>query len=91
MRGRERVEQVPQPGRTIWLLWEDGADRAITGFKPEIGPGYADFVIEPGRIYNLYIDTPAGIPVSTLQVAPCTPEEGGGWMARSLIILEESE
>jgi len=91
VRGRERVEQVPQPGRAIWLLWEDGADRAITGFKPEIGPGYADFVIEPGRVYNLYIDTPTGIPVSTLQVAPCTPEEGAGWMARSLIVLEEIE
>jgi hypothetical protein len=91
VRGRERVEQEPQPGREIWLIWEEGADRAITGFRPELGLGYADFIIEPGYVYNLYVDTPTGIPISTLQVAPCTPDEGAGWIVRTLIVQENRD
>jgi len=88
VRSRARVVQTPQPGRTIWLLWEDGADRAVTGFRPELGLGYADFTVEPGRVYKVYIDTPTGAPISTLQTEPCTPDEGGGWIARVLTVLE---
>jgi len=88
VRSRERVVQTPQPGRTIWLLWEDGADRAVTGFRPELGLGYADFTVAPGRVYKVYIDTPTGAPLSTLQTEPCTPDEGGGWIARVLTVLE---
>jgi hypothetical protein len=75
-------------GREIWLMWDDGADRAFTGFRPEYGLGYADFVVEPGRIYNLYIDNPWGVPLLVLQVEPCTQEEGGGWISRKLIVVE---
>ncbi len=75
-------------GREIWLMWDDGADRAFTGFRPEFGLGYADFIVEPGRIYNLYIDNPWGVPLLVLQVEPCTPEEGGGWISRKLIVVE---
>ncbi len=88
VRGRERSVQEPQPGRELWLLWEDGADHAFTGFKPEQGLGYADFVIAPGRVYKLYIGAITGVPIATLQVTPCTPEEGAGWATYSLIILE---
>ncbi|HNT74019.1 MAG TPA: hypothetical protein PKH77_03250 [Anaerolineae bacterium] len=88
VRGRSQVVQVPQPGRTVWLLWEDGADRAVTGFRPEFGLGYADFIVEPGRIYKVYVDTPTGAPLVTVQTEPCTPDEGGGWIARVLTILE---
>ena len=92
VRRREVVEDVPVPGREVWLLWEDGADRATTGFKPEFDPGYADFVVGPGHVYKLYIDIPQGVPVTTVQVEPCTPAEGRGWISRWLVIhLEDND
>jgi hypothetical protein len=89
IRRRETVEYDALPGREVWLIWENGADRAITGFKPELGLGYADFTVEPGHVYKLYIDIPQGIPVTTIQVEPCMPTEGTGWISRALVILEE--
>lgn len=89
--GHEHREYVGQPMRAIWLLWDEGADRAITGLRPERGLGYADFDIEPGRTYNLYVDEAVGLPVLTVQVEPCLPEEGTGWLSRFLIIEEVRE
>ncbi len=89
IRGREEQEQVGLPMRQVWLTWEDGADRAITGFRPERGLGYADFQVEPGRRYNLYIDSPGGLPVLSFQVEPCPPSEGAGWVSRHMVLLEE--
>ncbi|MDF1512200.1 MAG: hypothetical protein P1S60_00165 [Anaerolineae bacterium] len=91
-------EETPEPelhtrnwGRQIWLLWDDGADRAFTGFRPAYGQGYADFTVIPGRTYNLYIDNPWGVPFMVLQVEPCTPQEGEGWISRKLVIVEGLE
>ena len=86
---RERQEQVGEPMRELWLTWDGGADRAITGFKPEHGLGYADFTVQPGRSYNLYLDSPTGLPLFGFQIEPCLPSEGTGWMSRSLILLKE--
>lgn len=91
VRRREQVEWLPLPGREVWLLWEDGADRAVTGFNPERGLGYADFIVAPGRVYKLYIDIPRGAPISTIQVEPCTAGEGEGWISRLLVLLAQEE
>ena len=91
VRRREEVEWLPLPGREIWLLWEDGADRAVTGFNPEMGLGYADFTVAPGRVYKLYIDVPSGAPVSTIQVEPCTADEGEGWISRLLVFMAQED
>ena len=45
----------------------------------------------PGRSYNLYVDTPGGLPILTVQVEPCPPDEGTGWVSRSLVLWEEPE
>jgi hypothetical protein len=78
-------------GREIWLLWDNGADRAYTGFRPSRGIGYADFNVEPGQTYNVYIDNPWGVPLIVLQVEPCLPVEGGGWLSRKLVVVEGLE
>jgi hypothetical protein len=91
VRRREEVEWLPLPGREVWLLWEDGADRAVTGFNPEKGLGYVDFTVAPGRVYKLYIDVPRGAPVSTIQVEPCTGDEGEGWISRLLVLMAQED
>ncbi len=88
VRGRERQRSVGLPGREIWLLWTGGADHAFTGLRPAQGLGYADFSVEPGQIYNLYIETPTGAPVTTLKVEACVTEEGrSGWNSWLVILL----
>jgi hypothetical protein len=41
------------PGVEIAVSWATGKDTFFTGFKPDIDPGYADFQMEPGRIYQI--------------------------------------
>lgn len=86
VRGREERRVVGVPGREIWLLWPGGADRAFTGLRPAQGLGYADFVVAPQQIYNLYIEMPTGAPLATLGVTSCRTTEGtDGW--RSWLII----
>lgn len=40
-------------GVEILITWSGGRDRFFTGFKPEIDPGYADFQMEPGQLYQI--------------------------------------
>jgi len=41
------------PGEQVRARWDDGEDLFVTGLKPERGPAYADFEMEPGRAYTL--------------------------------------
>jgi hypothetical protein len=59
------------PGVQVWLTWPGGADRAVTGLKPQGGAGYADFNLEPGVDYALSIGE-LGVPLVTdLRIEPC--------------------
>ncbi len=90
VRGRERLERVGLPGVQIWLLWEDGADHAVTGFRPTQGLGYADFEVMPEQTYNLYIEAPIGIPMASLNVRRCMNADGElAWTGWGLLVLKQ--
>lgn len=76
----EGEERTPLPGVVLWLTWPGGADRAVTGLRPEVDLGYADFTLETGVSYALSVDEPVAPLISGLTVQPC-PEEGlmGSW------------
>ncbi len=79
------------PGLTLWLLWEGGADRAVTGFSPYGGSGYADFSVEGETIYNLYVDSPTGAPLLTLSITPCSlPESKRGWTSWMIQVVRSA-
>ena len=40
-------------GIQILVNWPSGEDQFFTGFKPEADPGYADFEMEPGEVYQV--------------------------------------
>lgn len=78
---REEAEQIvvvvrdeqgaELPGVTVWLIWPGGADRAVTGLKPQQGAGYVDFYAEWGINYSLGVGE-LGIPLITgLRLEPC--------------------
>ncbi len=41
------------PGVELAIHWVEGQDKLFTGFKPDIDPGYADFQMKPGEIYQI--------------------------------------
>jgi hypothetical protein len=91
----EEEEQPPEPtslpGIVLWLTWPNGASRAVTGLRPEIDPGYADFDLEPGTLYALSVDEPNAPILSGLEVETCADGEGslGTWRVILEINLEE--
>ncbi len=41
------------PGMALRARWDSGEDRFFSGLKPELGPGYADFVMQVEEQYRL--------------------------------------
>ena len=58
-------------GAKIIITWENGEDQFFTGLKPEIGNGYADFMMSPNVTYALRLaagsDIVAGLVAPTCQ------------------------
>lgn len=45
----------PVPGVRVIVSWEGGQDLFYTGLYPEIGPGYADFTMQPDTTYSVQV------------------------------------
>lgn len=75
------AEEEPLPGIEVVISWEGGSDRFFTGFRPDVSPGYGDFLMAPDVSYSVLLA--AGSPtISGLRIEPCTASEGGlegGW------------
>jgi len=74
----------PLDGIEVWLIWDHGADRAITGLKPALGSGYVDFQAEPGETYGLGLGELGQLLVGKLALEPCPDQDGtplpvGSW------------
>ena len=81
----ERGEEVA--GVEVWLMWPGGADRAVTGLKPQEGVGYADFDVEWGVNYSLGTSELGRPLVTALRLEPCPASEGAGPMIGSWRIV----
>ncbi|MBN2085519.1 MAG: hypothetical protein JW748_09885 [Anaerolineales bacterium] len=67
-------------GVTIRILWEGGGSAFVTGMKPELSPGYADYEIEPGKVYQIALGDGLTV-VRDVSVPTCpgaTAVAGGG-------------
>ena len=73
---------APVPGVKIVVTWDGGVNTFFTGFKPELGLGYADFEMSPGIIYILQL-TEGDKPVTGLAAQECEATSGerywGSW------------
>ena len=63
------------PGVEIDISWAGGEESFFTGLKPEIGDGYADYLMQAGVVYSLRIGR-SGDLVPNL-TAPSCPDTGG--------------
>ena len=59
------------PGVEILITWESGAENFFTGLKPELGNGYADYVMTPDVTYSVQLrlgsDIASGLTAPTCQ------------------------
>lgn len=68
------AQEQPLAGVKITVNWENGESTFFTGLAPEINPGYADFLMEPGITYSLQAGE-VGDVVEDLTIPSCR----GGW------------
>ena len=74
----------PLGGVEVMVIWEQGMDRLVTGLKPELGRGYADFALEVERVY--VVELAAGSDrAEEIQTAGCTSSQGPRWLSTRLI------
>lgn len=54
-------EEQGLPNVRITISWPEGKDEFFTGLKPEEDPGYADFAMQQGMMYNLTMTGAEGL------------------------------
>jgi hypothetical protein len=69
-------------GQEVIVSWEDNEDHFFTGLKPELGRGYADFLMTPGVVYQVRMSD-GGQFVPDITPAECETQSGrrywGSW------------
>jgi hypothetical protein len=63
------------PGVEINVTWEGGEEAFFTGLKPELGNGYADFLMAPNVSYTVQLA--AGSDIASGLTAPACQAENG--------------
>ncbi len=75
-------------GLEIIVTWSQGEDHFFTGFKPELGNGYADFVMEPDTIYSVRV-VGGGALVPNISAPSCTDPNGVKYTGGLLLTFQQ--
>lgn len=78
----------PVAGIEIIVTWSQGEDRFFTGFKPELGNGYADFIMQTDIIYNVRI-VEGGAFVPNISAPECTDPNGIKYTGSLLLTFQQ--
>jgi hypothetical protein len=62
-------------GAKIVITWDGGEEEFFTGLKPELGNGYADFIMDPNTTYTVQLGAGSDI-ASGLSTSTCQPSDG---------------
>jgi hypothetical protein len=63
------------PGMEIVITWDGGGEQFFTGLKPELGNGYADFMMTPDVMYTVQLGY--GSDIATGLIAPTCQAPSG--------------
>lgn len=66
----------PAPGVEIVVTWDGGEEHFFTGLKPELGNGYADFVMQAGIVYTVRVGAGSATVTNVAPPPGCTSAEG---------------
>lgn len=75
-------------GIEIIITWLNGEDHFFTGLKPELGNGYADFVMQSDVLYSVQIAA-EGAPVSDIKAPSCTSATGLPFLGSIRLIFQQ--
>lgn len=75
------------PGVELILAWAGGEEHFFTGFKPELGNGYADAVLLPDTLYTLRA-ADGGVTVSDLILPACIRSNGESYWGSIKVVLQ---
>lgn len=64
------------PGQPVRVRWDGGQSTFFTGLKPERGPEYADFQMEPGRAYMVEMPGLSDPSTTPLEAVECFTDDG---------------
>lgn len=76
----------PLPAQEITVTWDSGDDFFFTGLKPELGLGFADFLMEPGILYQVRMAA-GGQSVPDITPAECETESGSRYWGSWLLVF----
>ena len=62
-------------GAKIMITWDGGEEEFFTGLKPELGNGYADFIMDPNTTYTVQLGAGSDI-ASGLTTSACQTSDG---------------
>lgn len=63
------------PGVEIRITWDGGEDQFFTGLKPELGNGYADFIMTPNVNYTVQLTQGSDTAIGLI-APPCETSDG---------------
>lgn len=69
------ARRKPVAGAQIIVTWAGGEEHFFSGFKPELGNGYADFVMQAGIVYTVRVGE-GGTPVTNVAPPGCIAADG---------------
>lgn len=78
------ADEEEVPGIEIVVSWDNQEEHFFTGLKPDMGPGYADFLMTPDVVYSLQI-AEGGQIIPNLEAPSCRTagkDYLGSWVLR---------
>jgi hypothetical protein len=78
----------PVAGAGLVISWPGSEETFYTGFKPELGDGYADFVMQPDITYSLRMTVPSAS-AENLRAPACRTDEGTPYLGSIEIIFRQ--
>jgi hypothetical protein len=84
----EDIDGRPVPGVEVVVNWEEGENHFFTGVKPDLGMGYADFIMTPGVVYSLRL-VAGGEIFPDLTPAECETAAGSHYWGSWIMVFEQ--
>lgn len=84
----QALDRSGLPGVDVWITWDGGADRFVTGLKPEFGSGFGDFDMQPNVSYRVGAGAQSALAlVNNLRAGPCnTPAGAPGRLTWNIVL-----
>lgn len=84
----KNVTRKQIPGAEIIITWSSGEEHIFTGLKPELGNGYADYLMSPDVTYSVRM-ADGGTLASSISASTCTATDGSTYLGGLLITFQQ--